>query len=148
MVAEPCLPMWWSPSAIKAHSSSYVPCRNLADLQQPICCFQEVLVFVDSLENSAHCTPSPRTHHVSSQACLQSHNLRPIPLAMPLSRCALGPCSTFRPAVHLMLLVGTVGYTMEWFGLGRYHVAHQHHDQEEGLKLLAAERAKHGGGHH
>ncbi|KAG5182424.1 hypothetical protein JKP88DRAFT_348870 [Tribonema minus] len=48
--------------------------------------------------------------------------------------------STFRPAVHLMLLVGTLGYEAEWYGLGRFHVAHKHHDIEEGAKLLAAQR--------
>jgi hypothetical protein len=56
--------------------------------------------------------------------------------------------STFRPAVSLMIMIGTLGYTAEWFGMGRYHVAHKHHDIDEGLALLKEKRAHEHGGHH
>jgi hypothetical protein len=46
-----------------------------------------------------------------------------------------------------MVLVGVVGYTVEWLALGRYHAAHAKHDQKEGLALLAEKKAAHGHGH-
>ncbi len=46
------------------------------------------------------------------------------------------PGKSFVPVVHFMLLIGTIGYTVEWIGLGRHHAAHARHEREEGMKLL------------
>mmetsp|Transcript_14413 Transcript_14413/g.43666 ORF Transcript_14413/g.43666 Transcript_14413/m.43666 type:complete len:91 (-) Transcript_14413:196-468(-) len=49
------------------------------------------------------------------------------------------------PIVAFMLLVGTSGYAIEYFVLGRYHVAHK---KEKTALALAEYDAKHGGHHH
>mmetsp|Transcript_9169 Transcript_9169/g.29735 ORF Transcript_9169/g.29735 Transcript_9169/m.29735 type:complete len:90 (-) Transcript_9169:219-488(-) len=49
------------------------------------------------------------------------------------------------PIVGFMLLVGTTGYLMEYWALGRYHVAHKKEKIELALKEYDA---KHTGGHH
>jgi len=48
------------------------------------------------------------------------------------------------PVVGFMLTIGTVGYFIEYFCLGRYHVAHK---KEKIAKALEEYDARHGNHH-
>ncbi|CAM9373687.1 unnamed protein product [Heterosigma akashiwo] len=49
------------------------------------------------------------------------------------------------PIIHMMALLGFVGYTAEYTAVGKYHVAHK---KDHIKKAVAEYEAKHGAAHH
>mmetsp|Transcript_11883 Transcript_11883/g.15550 ORF Transcript_11883/g.15550 Transcript_11883/m.15550 type:complete len:89 (+) Transcript_11883:57-323(+) len=49
------------------------------------------------------------------------------------------------PIIHLMVVLGVVGYSAEYAAVGKYHVAHE---KDTVAKAVAEYEAKHGSSHH